>query len=115
MRKSCFVGGATTARSICVVTPIEIQLKLRICTTLRWAGFPETAGEFQGFQSFKTHDFEDLLHMTPRESSIRVSHMMDWSVVTQWRPESRYRPPGTVTRAAALSMLEATRRLMRVL
>jgi len=94
---------------------IEVQLKVRICTTLRWTGFPETSGEFQGYQSFKTHDFEDLLHMTARESSILGNHKADWSVVVQWRPESRYRPPGTAKRQGALLMLESTRRLMRAI
>jgi hypothetical protein len=35
---------------------VEIALKARICKTLGWDGFPQTAKEFRGFQSVKTHD-----------------------------------------------------------
>src|SRR5689334_3330126 len=72
---------------------IELALKARICTTLRWAGFPERGNEFRDLQSFKTHDFEALLRLAGREN-IRVAHLADWSVVVQWNPESRYERPG---------------------
>src|SRR5271170_6256898 len=61
---------------------VELTLKARICRTLRWAGFPETAGEFRDLQSFKTHNLEILLRLAGRET-IRVRHYSDWAVVTR--------------------------------
>jgi hypothetical protein len=37
---------------------IEITLKLRICKTMQWLGFPESRKEFEGLLSFKTHDLD---------------------------------------------------------
>jgi HEPN domain-containing protein len=37
---------------------IELALKARICRTLKWPGFPESAQDFKGFQLVKTHDLE---------------------------------------------------------
>jgi hypothetical protein len=94
---------------------VEIAIKARICATLGWAGFPEKGKEFEGLQSFKTHGLDALLHLSGREAAIRARHQPEWSVVVTWDPESRYSLPGTATRASAHSMVEATRRLMRVL
>src|SRR3972149_4648130 len=33
---------------------VEVALKARICSTLRWNGYPMTSNEFKNFQSFKT-------------------------------------------------------------
>jgi HEPN domain-containing protein len=92
----------------------EITLKARVCRTLRWAGFPETGGEFRDYNSFKTHNLEVLLRLAGREA-IRIPNLADWSVVVTWDSESRYMRPGTATRAEAQSMIESTRRLMRVI
>ncbi len=94
---------------------VELALKARICTTLRWADFPSSSGEFRDLQSFKTHDFEILLRLSGRQSKVRTIHLADWSVVVQWEPESRYQPPGAVTRVGARSMIESARRLMKAL
>ena len=94
---------------------VELTLKARICATLRWAGFPSTSSEFQGYSSFKTHDFDVLLRLSGREGAVRDEHLVDWAVVVAWNPESRYRLPGAATRTAADSMLESTRSLMRAL
>ena len=94
---------------------VELTLKARICTTLRWAGFPSTGGEFKNYGSFKIHDFEVLLRLGGREAVVRSAHVTDWSVVMTWEPEFRYHLPGATTRPTAASMIESTRRLMRVL
>ena len=95
---------------------VEITLKARICRTLRWTGFPETKSEFQEYQSFKTHNLEVLLRLAGREA-IRVAHFADWSVVMTWDSESRYKRAGKVKvkQMQARDMIEATRRLMRVI
>ncbi len=92
---------------------LECQLKARIVTTHGWLGFPETRGEFQDIQSFKTHDLDVLLSLSGRERPIRANHTADWSEVAQWDPEARYQRAGFATLARATEMLSATRRLLR--
>lgn len=60
---------------------VEIALKARICRTLRWAGFPGSNMEFQGYASFRTHDLDVLLHLSGREAIIKTRHLTAWSVV----------------------------------
>ena len=43
---------------------VEIALKHRICKTLKW----KTNREFQGYQSFKTHDLDVLLSLSGVEA-----------------------------------------------
>jgi HEPN domain-containing protein len=93
---------------------IEITLKARICTTLHWPGFPESNSEWRDLTSFKTHDLDMLLRLSGRQA-IRTRYLADWSVVVGWEPESRYHRPGIVTPSEAKSMIESSRRLMRVL
>ncbi len=33
---------------------VELGLKARICRTLQWIGFPDSRGEFQNLESFRT-------------------------------------------------------------
>ena len=94
---------------------IELALKARICTTLKWTtGFPATSREFEGLLSFKTHDLDLLLRLSGRES-VKTQHLADWSVVKTWKPELRYQPPGATKRPLARSTIDATRRLLGVL
>ena len=46
---------------------VELGLKNRICKTLKWEGFPGSTKEFQGYQSFKTHNLDILLHLSGGE------------------------------------------------
>ena|ERR1051325_7653935 len=73
---------------------IELALKARICRTLKWSGFPESAQDFKGLQSIKTHDLEILLRFSGIESRLKQKHMTEWSVVLNWNPEKRYQPVG---------------------
>lgn len=91
---------------------VELALKARICRTLRWAGFPEKRSDFDGLQSFKTHDLDVLLRLSGREQYIKVNLFPEWTVVSQWNPEARYQPIGTVTAPAVRSMLAAARKLL---
>ncbi len=54
---------------------VEMALKERLCRTLKWNGFPQTAKEFAGLQSFKTHNLEDLLHLSGIEARIKTRHL----------------------------------------
>jgi hypothetical protein len=94
---------------------VECALKARIATTLNWAGFPETNNEFGPFRSFETHDLSALLKLTGMEQHIKINHQADWSEVTQWDPENRYKVVGMVGAPAAQNMLSAAVRLLAVL
>jgi HEPN domain-containing protein len=94
---------------------MELTLKARICRSLKWAGYPESRREFQGYESFRTHDFDVLLRLSGREAVIRPAYLAEWSVVIQWVPEIRYRPIGNTTQAGAALMIQATRILMGLL
>lgn len=94
---------------------VEIALKARICRTLRWAGYPETGREFEFLGSFKIHKLDLLLRLSGIEQKIKLHHMADWSIVSTWDPESRYKRIGTASRTDGRNMIESTRRLLAVL
>ncbi|MEA2489899.1 MAG: hypothetical protein QOH21_1691 [Acidobacteriota bacterium] len=94
---------------------VELALKARICRTLNWSGFPETRGEFENFASFKTHKLDVLLRLTGHEDRIKTQHLAQWSQIVDWSPEWRYDPVGQVSRADAILMFTAARRLLEVI
>jgi HEPN domain-containing protein len=94
---------------------IELALKARICTVLRWQGFPSTRKEFEGLSSFKVHELDILLHLTGREARIKASYIAEWSAVAQWDPEARYKPVGSANRAAATLMISSAETLLKAL
>ena len=94
---------------------VEVALKARICKTLRWSGFPETNAEFQSYRSFQTHNLEVLLHLAGRESQIKTQFIAEWSAVTTWDPEARYRAVGKATVTDLQLMVKSARTLLRVL
>jgi len=94
---------------------IELCLKARICRVLDWDGFPSTGKEFEGLQSFRTHNLETLLRLSGRDRSIRKSSVEEWSAVIPWTPEFRYNPIGTATPESVRAMIKATTILMREL
>jgi hypothetical protein len=61
---------------------IEAALKARICRVLKWPGYPSTRKEFEGYQSFRTHDLDILLHLSGTEDKIKTNHLAEWSIVT---------------------------------
>lgn len=95
---------------------IELALKARICRTLRWSkGFPETAQDFKGLQSVKTHDLEILLKFSGVEDQVRAKRMAEWSVVLDWNPEKRYQANRLSTAQQAAHMVKCVERLLEVL
>ena len=94
---------------------VEIALKARICRTLRWAGFPSAASEFQNVKSVQTHNFEALLLFKGLEALIRPALGADWVIVKKWTPEQRYNPVGTQTKTDAADIIAAARTLLEVL
>lgn len=61
---------------------IELGLKLRICKTLNWDGFPSTNREFNDFRSFKTHNLDVLLALSGIEEKIKTEYLTEWSAIT---------------------------------
>ena len=94
---------------------VEITLKARICDTLNWPGFPQTAKEFANYTSFKTHNLAVLLSLSGREQIIKQSHLADWSFVRQWNPEDRYRIAGGISAQDAQQFLASTTALLPVI
>jgi hypothetical protein len=94
---------------------VEIALKDRICRTLRWPGFPDTKKESEGLSSFRVHNLEILLRLSGAEGKIKPALNGDWSTVTQWNPEERYRPRGTKTPADASDMIAAAESILKVI
>jgi hypothetical protein len=94
---------------------VEIALKARICKTLSWSEYPATGGEFQNYQSFRTHNLHVLLHLAGVEERIKTTLMTEWSAVAVWDPEARYKPIGSATRQAAELMIASARVLLRAL
>jgi hypothetical protein len=94
---------------------IEIGLKLRICKTLKWEGFPETTKEFEGLQSFKSHSLNTLLKLSGVEEKIKLNYLAEWSIVKQWNPESRYHRVGGITASDAAGFVEACKVLLHAL
>lgn len=95
-----------------------MALKARICETIKWEeGYPSTSGEFKEYQTFKTHNYDVLLHLSGLEREIKTDNriMRAWSVVRGWNPESRYQPIGTATKEATLQMVEAAIKLLEKL
>jgi len=94
---------------------VEIALKARICKTLSWSGYPSTGGEFQNYQSFRTHNFDVLLRLSGAEEKVKTTLMTEWSAVAAWDPEARYKPIGSTTRQAAELMIISARTLLKAL
>lgn len=94
---------------------VELALKARICQTLKWSGFPETANEFKGLQSLKTHDFEVLLRLSGVEARVKAKYLAEWSVVLDWNPEKRYQPIGQSSAQQAARMVTCAKRLLDIL
>lgn len=92
---------------------VELSLKYRICRTLGWAGYPGTSGEFKGYQTFRTHELDVLLHLSGREARIKKLMFAEWSAVAAWDPEARYKPIGSATKKSAELMIRATTALVK--
>jgi hypothetical protein len=84
---------------------VELALKARICSTLGWQGFPETRSEFENLASFKTHKLDVLLSLSGQEQAIKTKHLEEWSAVSNWDPEARYKTIGHTSREQAELML----------
>ena len=95
---------------------VELTLKARICSRLKWSEYPSKSlkGDFQ--EKFKIHHLDALLFWTGRESKIKtIPHRTDWDIVGTWDPTVRYRAVGSAKRTDAEEMLRSAAALMGVL
>ncbi|SPF56323.1 conserved hypothetical protein [Candidatus Sulfopaludibacter sp. SbA4] len=94
---------------------VELVLKARICRTLKWEGFPQTAKDFEGLQSLKTHNLEILLKLSGIETRVTTKYLDEWSEVIRWNPEKRYQALGQIPPQDVTNMLMCVERLLEVL
>jgi HEPN domain len=113
--KALFNAHRYDAASYLVGYSVEIALKARICKLLKWKGFPETRGEFEGLETFKTHKLGLLLLLSGRKDMIDQKASAEWSAVATWDPETRYRPVGSSTKERAEFMIASAGVILAVL
>jgi len=92
---------------------VEIALKARICRALKWPKYPETNSEFTGYQSFRTHDLDVLLHLSGREESVKLHLLAQWFIIQKWDPSARYKPIGSAARVETQNMISAASEILR--
>jgi HEPN domain-containing protein len=110
-----FAAGRFDGASYLCGYAVELALKARICNTLGWTDFPESSREFEPYRSLKTHSLEVLLTFTGQQQNVKTNHLVEWSHVTSWDPESRYKPIGTVAESKAQLMINSAATLLEVL
>ncbi|MCY7352643.1 MAG: HEPN domain-containing protein [Cytophagaceae bacterium] len=94
---------------------VEIALKHKICQTLNWPGFPSINKEFEKFKSLKTHDLDVLLSFTGIETTLKSTHLAEFSAIANWNPEARYNPTGIVSFTDATFMINSAKTLIGML
>lgn len=82
---------------------------------LEVSGFPEKDAEFKGLGSLKVHDLDALLRFTGRERAVKTQLLAEWSAVSAWNPEARYKPIGSANPTDARLMLDSAAVLLRKL
>ncbi len=87
---------------------VEVALKHEICKMYFFIkGFPETKGEFQSYfpqrgkkhllktiesiSEIRHHDLKLLLSYSGLEFKIKSTVLWEWDLISQWKPEMRYR------------------------
>lgn len=89
---------------------VEFALKARICRVLKLDKYPDE-GRFSDL--FKKHDFELLRRLCGLEQSKELAKGTalgtNLSTATEWTPERRYTPVGTVNQRKAEDVLASLR------
>ena len=84
---------------------LESALKACICKTLAIDSYHDES-------FFWTHSFDKLKLLAGLQKEITLAQpalFQNWSIATEWKPESRYQPAGKYGRADAEKVLEAIR------
>lgn len=93
---------------------LEILLKARICADRGLSKWPATKAECKrrGLGDLHTHDIETLLNETSLVTIIKTTLLKEWSICLQWKPDTRYYPVESVTKASANEMIAAAAAIM---
>jgi len=89
---------------------VELALKARICKGLDLDEYPQT-GEIS--RAFKTHKYGDLLKLSGLERRFNdamgtnPSLLKNWSSLTVWTEDFRYRPIGSSSKKDAEDIINA--------
>ena len=89
---------------------IELALKARICKILDLTEYPQS-GEIS--RAFKTHRYDDLFKLSGLERKFNDAIgtnpplLMNWSLLTKWTEEFRYRPIGSSSKKDAEKVINA--------
>lgn len=103
----CLLTGGRNSSAIYLMGyAIEIALKQRICLSLGFDGFPESASELNEYikainnvrvplpaniRQIKNHDLQLLLQFSGLETKILTEYPLKWFTLIEWNPASRYR------------------------
>lgn len=110
---------------------VEIALKYKICRSLGFTrGFPETKQELNRcladsiqihprpqalhITDIRNHDLSRLLTWSGEESRIITFFQSEWTIVTQWDPEIRYRKLRVLGRNAELFFRSAKKIIQEI-
>lgn len=97
---SCYLAGYV----------IELALKARVYKILDMTDYPES-GDMS--RLFKTHKYDDLVKLSGLERKFdeakkaNVALFTNWSLVTDWSEEFRYRPVGTNSKKRVQEIINA--------
>lgn len=108
---------------------IEIALKYKICRALQFnSGFPETRVELATYLQhinrhnpvplninlgqIRNHDLPILLFYSGAEPRIRNNFHVEWAIVNNWNPESRYKKT-RVLRVKNADYLKAVKKIIK--
>jgi len=97
---------------------IELALKYKICRTLQFnQGFPENRQELSNYltiinrnnpqpiaidiRDIRNHDLNTLLFYSGVELRIKGQFFAEWSIVSRWSPENRYKKTRVLNKTAA--------------
>jgi HEPN domain-containing protein len=97
---SCYLAGYT----------MELALKARICKILDLIDYPDSGALGK---TFKTHKFDTLIKLSGLENKFDTSKQSNqvlydnWSLITDWSEEFRYKPVGTNLKIKAQEIINA--------
>jgi HEPN domain-containing protein len=96
---------------------VEMILKACIARHFTLPSVPGTGLEWEQYtgKNYFTHNLDILLKASQKGDLIRLDYLAEWSIITQWAIDERYKPVGTVSRRAAEEGIEAAATLLEAL
>jgi len=96
---------------------LELMLKRQVAKILGWEQYPDKKEFNNGYNSFRTHDLDILLHLSGLEQEFRADNdlYVQWQKAKSWNSEIRYRKVGEITKLEASGIIEASRTVLKYL